>query len=52
MLAVEVEGATRRLAKTERSEPTADATRRLDEVLGELRSIHDAETELRQDLRS
>jgi hypothetical protein len=50
-LADEVEAATRRLAGTERQAPTADAAKRLDEVLGELRSIHEAETELKQDLR-
>ncbi len=50
-LTVEVEGATRRLSDTTREAPTADAVKRLDEVLTELRSIHEAETELRQDLR-
>ena len=51
-LAQEVESATRRLARTDKNEITADASKRLDQVLGELRSIHDAESELSQDLRA
>jgi hypothetical protein len=52
ILANEVETTTRRLARSEKQEPTADASKRLDQVLGELRSIHEAESELGQDLRT
>ncbi len=54
ILAEEVEASTRKLNQVqgEAKEPAADASTRLDQVLGELRSIHQAESELGQNLRA